>query len=238
MLKPIQEKANYVNILGSDGTLRKTVDETTPGAVRREWKSGDGKSEGVKFELIYQELSGIITSIEIYEGDFGKNIIVGVTDGKEPEIKMSVSMNSPFGEDLAKKIPNIDLQEKVIFKPYAFTDDKGKVRKGITIMQDGNKIQNFFYDIANKTNIHEYPNPEFKIDKKSGEKKPFSTDEWKIYFAQCRQFLLDYIEEHHILLNEVVEVTGLTATDGRDMVYEKLGVDYGDTKKMMQDIPF
>jgi hypothetical protein len=232
MLKEYTPKATYINILGSDGTLRKEVEETTPGAVKREWKSGDGKSSGVKWEHIYSELSGVISSVEIYEGDFGKNIIVGVTDGEEPEIKLSISMNSPFGEDFAKKLPNIDIKKPIIIKPYAFTDDKGKVRKGVTVMQDGNKLQNFFYDAAKKENIHEFPNPQYKFDKK-GEKKDFSKDEWKIYFALCRQFLIDYIEEHHLLKNESTS----SATDGREMMYEKMGVKEA-TDEQLDSIPF
>ena len=65
MLKEYTEKPRYINILGSDGTLRETVTETTPGAIKREWKSGDGKSSGVKWERVYAEVSGINTTIEM-----------------------------------------------------------------------------------------------------------------------------------------------------------------------------
>lgn len=220
MLKPIQDKQVYVSILGSDGTLRKVVSETTPGAVKREYETSDGK-KGVKWEHIYQELSGVITTVEFFDGDFGKNLIIGITDGKEQEIKLSASMNSPFGEDLAKKLPAIDIKKPVIIRPYAFTDDNGKVRKGVSIMQDGNKVLSFFQD-ADRKPLHGYPQPQFKKDKKTGEDKQFSKDEWKIYFTGCRIFLTEYIEEHHLLKNEIAPIQNQQLS--REEIYENGGV--------------
>jgi len=197
-LTPKQEKSSYLNVLSSDGSLRMVVDQDTPGAERRDWVSGDGKTSGVKYELVYQDVSGIITSVEMYEGDYGKNLIIGLTDGDEPEVKVSMSMNSPFGEEMAKKLPSIDMTKTVKIAPYAFEDEKGKTRKGVSVVQDEKKLQNFFYDFNAKENINGYPSPALKKDKKTGEDKPFSKDEWKIYFGIARQFLVDYIEEHHL----------------------------------------
>lgn len=191
-LTPKKEFGSFLNVLSSDGTLRMTVNEDTEGAVKREWESGDGKT-GVKWELIYQKVEGFITSIEFYDGDYGRNIIVGIDD-----LKLSLGTNTPYGEDFMKKLPNIDITKPIALSPFAFEDDKGKTRKGVSIVQDGKKVQNFFYDFAKKTNIHGYPNPEFKTDKK-GVVKPFSTDDWKLYFGTARKFLCDYIEEHHLI---------------------------------------
>lgn len=194
-----KDRGTYLNVLNSDGTLRMVVDETTPGAVRRDWESGDGKTSGTKWELIFQTVSGIVSSVEMYEGDYGKNLIIGLTDGDDPEIKVSFSMNSAFGEDMAKKLPALDLTQKVELSPFSFEDDNGKTRKGVSVVQDGKKVQNYFYDFHEKKAINGFPTPAFKKDKKTGELKPFSKDEWKIYFAQVRQFLIEYIEEHHLI---------------------------------------
>lgn len=197
-LTPKKEVDSFINVLGSDGSLRMTVTEGTPGAERREWKSADGTKTGVKFEMIYQDVSGFITSVDFLDGDYGKNLIIGITDEDET-LKLSLSTNSPFGEDMMKKLPALYLSTRVVIQPYAFVDDKGKTRKGLSIKQNEEKIGNFFNDPVEKKNIHGYPSPEFKKDKKTGENKPFSSDDWKLYFGIARKFLIEYIEENHLM---------------------------------------
>jgi hypothetical protein len=96
-----------------------------------------------------------------------------------------------------KKLPNVDLEKKVKIVPFAFEDDNGKKRKGVTIWQkvDGekpHKVENFFskYDPETKktTNIAGYPEPK-KL------KKPLSKDQWKLYFGEVREYLVEYITD-------------------------------------------
>ena len=197
-LTPKREVDSYISILGSDGTLRMTVDENTPGAIKRDWKNADGTKTGTKWELVYEDVSGFITGVEFKDGDFGSNLILTITDGDDV-LKLSLSTNSPFGEDMMKKLPAMDLTLPCVLRPYAFTDDKGKPRKGMSITQDGEKVHDFFYEVNTKTQLHGFPKPEFKKDKKTGENKPFSSDDWKLYFGMCRKFLIEYIEEHHLI---------------------------------------
>jgi len=179
----------YINILGSDGTLRLVVPEGTEGCEKREYELKDG-TKGVKYELVFDSIDGKITDIEFYEGKFGKNILLTVTDS-DGELTLSANVAQPFGEDIMKKLPNINLEKEVVLAPYSFTDDKGKSRKGMTITQNGNKITNFFYDFEAKTNINGYPDPK----PKKGD-KPYTTDDWKVYFIEARNFLTDYVEEN------------------------------------------
>lgn len=183
------DDAKYVNILGSDGTLRLTVPEGTEGCEKREYEIKDG-TKGVKYELVFDSLNGKITNIEFYEGKFGKNLLITVAD-TEGELTLSASTTQPFGEDIMKKLPNIDLKKEVVFAPYSFTDDKGKTVKGVSITQDGVKILNFFRDVEAKKNINGYPDPK----PKKGD-KPYTSDDWKVYFIEARNFLTDYIEEN------------------------------------------
>ena len=132
-----------------------------------------------------------------------------------------------------KKLPNVDMKKPVILKPYAFVADNGKPMKGITVMQDGNKLTNYFYDAVKKENLHDFPVPQFKTDKKTGEKKPFSSEEWKLYFGICRQFLIEHTEENHLLKNEIAACN----TDGRDITYEKQGVKSAE-EEGLGDIPW
>lgn len=203
-------KRTYLNILGSDGSLRMTTEESDPKAKRRDWKSPDGEKTGTKWERVYRDISGKVTTIEFYDGDYGKNLIIGLTDGDNDEVCVSIQTNSPFGEDMMKKIPAIDMSKSIKLAPYAFEDDNGKMRKGVTVYQANdegvfdkdNKVENFFYDKTKKENLYDFPTPKFKKDKKTGENKPFSSDEWKLYFGTCRLFLIDYIEEKHLVKTE------------------------------------
>lgn len=175
-----------MNILGSDGTLRLTVDEGTEGAKLREYETSDGK-KGSKWELTFKSLSGKITNLQTYEGDYGKNLLVTLAyNGGEDTISFNTA--TPFGEDFMKKLPNINLDEYVTIAPYSFTDDNGKVRKGVTVMQGDVKLTNYFYDPEKKKNLHKYPEPEGDVSK-------FDKDDWKIYFTKCRKFLVKNTED-------------------------------------------
>lgn len=176
-----------MSILGSDGTLRLSVDKDTEGAKHREYETSDGR-KGEKWELIFKALEGTISNIQIYEGDYGKNLMVTLAyDGGADTI--SIGTSTPFGEDFLKKLPNIDLEKPIHFAPYSFTDDKGKIRKGVTIKQDGVKVENFFYDSEKKKNLHKFPEPE-------GDTATYDSDDWKVHFTKVRKFLLAYAEEH------------------------------------------
>jgi len=193
---PGEAKLPIMNILGSDGTLRLVVPEGTEGAKFREYEYKDSKTgetvKGSKWELIFKSLSGKITNIQQYDGDYGMNLMVTLTyDGGEDTI--SIGTATPFGEDFMKKLPNIKLEEFVTFSPFAFTDDNGKMRKGISITQGDEKIKNFFYDAEKKKNLNKYPNPDGKVDE-------YTKDDWKIYFMQARKFLIKYTEENFLPL--------------------------------------
>lgn len=182
-----------MNILGSDGTLRLTVPEGTEGAVYREYETSDGK-KGSKWELIFKSLSGMISNIQTHDGDYGMNLMLTLSyDGGEDTI--SIGTSTPFGEDFMKKLPNINLDEYIEFAPFAFTDDHGKLRKGVSIKQGDKKVQNFFYkageDGERGVNVNGYPNPD-------GDTTKYTKDDWKIYFMQARKFLIKYTEEHFL----------------------------------------
>lgn len=184
-----------MNILGSDGTLRLTVPEGTEGAVYREYETSDGK-KGSKWELIFKSLSGKISNLQTHDGDYGMNLMLTLSyDGGEDTI--SIGTSTPFGEDFMKKLPNINLDEYIDFAPYAFTDDSGKPRKGVSIKQGDTKIQNYFYKpnadgSKGGANVHGYPNPE-------GDTSKYTKDDWKIYFMLARKFLMKYTEENFLV---------------------------------------
>ncbi len=178
-------KDNYVSILSSDGTLRMTVPEGTEGSIHREYETSDGK-KGVKNELVFNKLSGKITNIAFHDGDFGKSIQVTVTDDAG-DVVLSINTAQNYGEDFMKKLPNIDLEQPVTLSPYNFTDDKGKLRKGISILQNDVKVQNSYYDALAKKNTNKFPEPD-------GDTKKYDNDDWKTYFIKVRKFLIKEVE--------------------------------------------
>ena len=143
-----REKKNYISILGSDATLRKVVPEGTVGAVTRTYK--DSKDvEHTKIEKVFESVSGKITDIGFVDTEFGTLLQVTLTDEFLPEEAetLSMSTSSEFAQDFMKKLPNIDLSKEVILKPYRFTPEDGKRElKGLTITQEGNKIEKSFVE--------------------------------------------------------------------------------------------
>lgn len=179
------EKKAYVTILASDGTFRLVVPEGTPNSITREYELKDG-TKGSKNELVFQKMTGIIQDVSIFDGDFGKLLQLDIeVNGKV--LTLSISTEQNYGEDLMKKLPNIKLDQVVELSPYSFVDEKGKPRKGMSVVQNGEKIQNFFFDPKTKLNINGYPTPD---------KGTKDTSDWKIYFLQARKFLINYTLEH------------------------------------------
>ncbi len=79
--------------------------------------------------------------------------------------------------------------------PYAFEDDKGKLVRGVTIYQNGNKVFNYFWDNDKKEPKHGYP---------AVEGENLSKDDWKIHFLQARKFLVGYVKENIVPKFEAV----------------------------------
>lgn len=174
----------------ADGKIHITVPEGTEGAVVREYETSDG-TKGKKTEMVYKDLSGKITGVKFEEGKFGNQILLSILDedeGEEEPTILCLGTESNFGEDVMKKLPNVNLKKPVKFIPFSFDTDKGKKQRGVTIEQDGKKIENFFYDKESKKNLHGYP----EVPKpKAG--KLVTKVQWRKYFAECSDWLVEYL---------------------------------------------
>lgn len=189
-----KETKKFVSVLGSTGDFRMTVDEGTPGATKRQYETSDGK-KGEKWELAFSKIGGKIVDVEFFDGNFGKNLIItfDFENGEEP-VAVSLGTNTPYAEDVMKKIPNLDLNEWVVMSPYSFTADNGKPMKGMTIMQGDTKVQNFFVEVKEDKNgkrtyknLHGLPEP-------TGDES--DSNDWKLYFLQVNKFLVKYTEDN------------------------------------------
>ena len=181
----------YVKILGSDGTFRVEVPEGTPNAVVREYEQDDVKK--IKHELIFHKMTGKIENITFRDGDYGRTIDLFIRNDKALYI-VSINTANNYSSDIMKKLPNVNLEEEVVLNPYSFTGDTGKNIKGVSILQDGEKILSYFWDKNKEEIINDFPvNDE--------EKKPEATATtkwkkyWKAYFSDVEEFLVEYTEE-------------------------------------------
>lgn len=216
-----QERADtiFATIL-ADGKIHVNVPKDTEGAVERKYatdadkKAGPDVKTGVKWEHVYTELSGMIQAIKFHEGDYGINLLVVVgEEGDEKPVTLAISTESNFGEDLMKKIPNIDLSKPVTLAPYSFDNDAGKKVRGISVTQpqkkgDPVKIVSAFYDTEKKSPTNGYPKPPV-VPK--GKKLPAS--KWRAYFSDAREFLIEYVTEHNVFGEEKAE--GETEEDAK-----------------------
>jgi hypothetical protein len=169
----------FANVL-SDGKIRIACQDSTPNAVKREWELKDG-SKGTKYELVYDKIDGIIKNLFIYDGNFGKTLQITIDD-----IVLCLNMKSNFADDFMRKLPNIDLEKTVEISPYSFETKEGKTKKGVSVIQNGEKIKNFFYDEEAKKAANGYP------ELPKGYKK-FDSDDWSVHFIGCNKFLAEYM---------------------------------------------
>jgi len=183
MLTPDKKEGRYIGVL-ADGKFHESVDEGTEGAVLREYETSKGE-KGQKHELVYSKLEGMITDIKFEDGEFGEQILTTFSDG-ETSVIVALNTSSNFGEDFLKKLPKINFAEKVKLVPYSFEDEHGKNRRGVTVYQNDEKVQSFFFDGEKSTNG--YPAPE-------GDKEKYDSDDWKVFYIKARKFLVSYAKE-------------------------------------------
>lgn len=171
----------YLTVL-ADGKFHQTVPEGTEGAVIREYEDKDEQKK-TKTELIFDSVSGSISNISFEDGDFGKNLNIEL-DG---DGVVSLGTSSSFGEDLMKKLPNINLSKPIKLSPYAFTAE-GKSRKGITVYQDDEKIESYYFDKDKGVAVNGIPQPQ-------GDTTKYDSDDWKMHFMTVRKFLIKEVEK-------------------------------------------
>ena len=184
-----EERGRIITIL-ADCLFHETVPEGTEGAVEREYETSDGKA-GKKTELQYARVDNVfITDVKFEMGNYGENLLITLSDG-ENEITLAQAVDSSFGEDLLKKLPAIDFSEKMSLVPYKYQNKKDKTRKGVDIYQKSDKILNFFWDEATRTNLHGFPTlPE--------DTSKYTNDMWKLHFLQARIVTVEYAKANII----------------------------------------
>lgn len=209
MLHTEKDQKRYLTIM-SDGKLHERVDEDTEGAKIRTKKEQDGtvvdvldKDKNQIWELTYPGITATIKGTpKLREGDYGSNINIDLEDEEGNQFVLSLKVDSQYGERFMEALPNLDLNEPVEFKGYSFKPrgQEQKVR-GLNIYQGDdadeveNKVLSAFavkdgdsWDVL----IKGYPMPDSK--------KKYTSEKWKIFFGQRREWVLDYLLDAEMLL--------------------------------------
>ncbi len=148
-----------------EGEFRRKALATDENTVKRTAKDG---TELEEFKADY--LSGELKSFELvtqeYQGKKMTDLVVTLYDIGETYI-IQIPVESRYFQSFINKLPNIDFSEPVNMMAYRFTPkDKVKAVSGISIKQDGHKVE----DYHNKNNP--LPNvPDFPVNGDDSEKK-------------------------------------------------------------------
>jgi hypothetical protein len=227
----------YLSIV--QGSLRQSVPEGTPDSVRREWEAGGDK--GVKHEIVFKAITGIITDVNFYDGESNGrkftnlNIVLDENEsGKKPVI--SVGVSTRYASDILKKLPGVDFAQEVRIRPYAFIPEgEDKTVTGVEITQkdrSGNftrKADSFFHAKAGdgKTIVKNgFPKPD-------GDTRDYTSDDWQAFYVQVRRFLVNYTKEH--VCPKFADTSKAAPTHNEP---SHSGIDYPKDDINPDDIPF
>ena len=179
----INNSMPFISIIS--GKIRQRVEESTPGAVRRDYELKDG-TKGFKYELSYSSWRGTIIKIVFKDTKYGEMMNVYFDDAI-----LSINTESRYFNDFARKIFSADISDEIIVAPYDF-EPQGKKKTGLNLYQGRIakecKLQDYFYDPIKKKSINGMPEPE-------GDTKAYSKSDWKMYFMLVRKFLISKLKE-------------------------------------------
>ena len=213
-----------------EGTLRQKVDEKTKWAQAREYKTKDKMGKEItatKYELVFFEWSGKIIGINIKDTDYGQVCEVEFTDAI-----ITVPTDSRYFQDFAQKVMGANLGQTISFHPYDMEGDDGKQRKGVSMEQNGKKLKSYYYDPQTKAPCHGIPQP-------TGNTKTYKKDDWKIYFLQLKNFLINELEQNLKFGDEIAQIED----DEIPVVGESGGYELPEKKEeedevRLEDVPF
>jgi hypothetical protein len=160
------------------GKITKKVPEGTEGAIKR-----TNKKEDVVYEVHYDYVKGLLLDIGVSDHkDYGKQWLFTLRDGVEM-YQLRIGENTPALTSLLKVLPNCCLKQPITIEPYDFTGKDGKKRSGVTLKQEGKKVERFF--------TREDP-------KGLPDIRPIATADGKETWdsSEQMQFLKKYVDEH------------------------------------------
>lgn len=191
------------------------VTKDTPNAVKRTTQSGN-ESWAIEYDFCEGKIENIFYRQDENYGNSFEVVLSDVAD----EYQLSFKEDSRFWTDLMKKLPNIDLSERVKLFAYDF-ESKGKRYVGMSVEQNGQKIQSFYSKKVGDSwkEANGFPSAD-GVDWKD-------KDELNIYLIKVRKFLRNEFKTRiEPKFEKVKEATKST--------YELPG----DIEELAQDLPF
>lgn len=221
----------YLSII--QGNFRQTVEETSQGAIRRDYELKDG-TKGTKFELSFIEWSGKIIDLRMKDTKYGETLEIEMNDAI-----ITINVESRYFDDIMMKLPAVNLAQTLSIHPYDFEVD-GKRKKGISLEQNGEKIKSYYWNDKDGTSCNGLPQP------KADAKKTYKKSDWTLYFLTRTNFLkatLDGIKETlESIVPEISTVAPLNEVDTsavRDDEIVEMTEDKSKKKKeLVVDEPF
>lgn len=134
-----QSDRTIITIVGGKFTVRLEENDNNPNAETRILEKGPNAGKAVK-ELKYTNLSGFITGGEIHNGEYGDDLNLLMEDG-DIKFKLCIPIESRYFSQVAKRIPNINTDEKIMFgmaidkekgKPFLYAKQDGPVKFAFT----------------------------------------------------------------------------------------------------------
>ena len=182
-LTEIEEQGNvlFLGIIGN--RFNQKVSKDTPGAKYRLFTDSDGVEYHIH-EILHKNLKGNITNLKVIEGKYGPQLMIEIENEGE-KARLYINTATAYFGAFVKRLPNIDLTAEVTLVPYNFTTETGKTLKGITIYQDGSKLNNYYYDPINKVHIN------LPVTKKPWDE--LTTIEQKAYYLLQTQFFIESV---------------------------------------------
>ena len=204
----------YLSIIG--WTLVQKVEEGSAGAKKREYETSDW-NKGVKWEISYKNLTGKITGMTFKDGDFGEQFILQLSDS-DNNYQIAMTTDSRYFGDFAKKLPNLELEDEITLNPYDFTSKEGKQMRGLSIVQDWEKVTSAYWD--GKKTLGGMP----EVSK--ADAKTYTKDDWKIYFMAVKKFLKAEVATVTVI------ATAVTVSEAEDVFGEP------EAPVSVEDLPF
>ena len=138
-----RNSGTYISIF--DGKFSQKVDENTAGASSRVNKLGN-----TVWELFFDSFSGYLKSINIKDGEYGKQWVFGFeANGKR--FYWNVNFSNNFATQFLKILPNIDLSQPIKLSPSSKIVD-GKPQSSLFVNQ-GDKVMKHAYTKENPNGL-------------------------------------------------------------------------------------
>jgi len=136
---------NEIYVTCANGVFSKRVPEPTKGSITRKIEKGPNIGKEIHEEH-FEYFEGQLVSITTNESEnYGKQWVfkfdISETPSDKKFVVYQVGYDNGYAINILSRLPNANLEKDIRMSAYAFTDENGKEKKGITLFQEGKKIQ-------------------------------------------------------------------------------------------------